>query len=75
MSGVLWEEVGRAWAEHGQFLEAIKAYRQSMRSRRTSVSAMEQLANLLVRYAVRIWQVRLYPGTQVPLARVLASGT
>jgi hypothetical protein len=27
VSGKLWEDVGKAWAECGQFLDAIKAYR------------------------------------------------
>jgi NIMA (never in mitosis gene a)-related kinase len=59
VSGKVWEGVGRAWADCGQFNRAIMAYRRSLRAKSANASlvAMEQLGNLLVRRAQQVWAV------------------
>ncbi|CAE7891535.1 nek3, partial [Symbiodinium sp. KB8] len=49
--------LGQAWGETGNFDKAISAYRTALRSRNAnaSLTAMEQLGNLLVRRAQQIW--------------------
>lgn len=57
ISGKVWEQLGRAWADSGQFGLAIQAYRRSLRAKSANASlvAMEQLGNLLVRRAQQVW--------------------
>jgi len=57
VSGRVWEGLGRAWADCGQFSRAIQAYRRSLRAKSANASlvAMEQLGNLLVRRAQQVW--------------------
>lgn len=56
VSGKCWERLGRAWADSGEFTRAITAYRRSLRAKsaNASLTAMEQLGNLLVRRAAQV---------------------
>lgn len=58
ISGRVWENVGVLWAESGNFIRAIGAYRRALRckSATASLGAMEQLGNLTVRFALQVWQ-------------------
>lgn len=57
VSGAVWEAVGQAWGETGNFDAAISAYRAALgaKNANASLTAMEQLGNLLVRRAQQIW--------------------
>ncbi len=56
ISGRVWENVGVLWAESGNFIRAIGAYRRALRckSATASLGAMEQLGNLTVRFALQV---------------------
>jgi tetratricopeptide (TPR) repeat protein len=80
VSGRVWEALGRAWADSGQFSRAIAAYRRSLRAKSSNASlvAMEQLGNLLVRRAQQVWsQARAGDpeGALKAAEEVLAGGT
>ncbi|KAA0148117.1 hypothetical protein FNF29_06912 [Cafeteria roenbergensis] len=76
-NGVLWESLGRAWAELGHFDRAIAAYRMSLKrsGSRASVGAMEQLGNLLVRRAQQVWSLARLGDVDQAASLMVAAGS
>lgn len=56
VSGAVWEALGMAWGETGNFEAAIRSFRRALQAKNanTSLLAMEQLGNMLVRRAQQV---------------------